>query len=159
MLDEGGWDYPATYSELYQFLLPILAASLSEIVSRVEEENGFEAYRRVAEEKDEIPDNIDFHVELEVQAMGGVKAKDLKATRAAVINLALKAKEYREKVGEHIDESVLKRAVNQSCDVQGSYDWWQGLGSVPEQLDLWATNVSATVVGDMPVLRLTIYLI
>ena len=87
------WRWETKGAELYQFLLPLLNSELGELVSQVDEENGFELYRRMAEEKDEVADDIDFQIEAEIGETASHKCKDLKATKDAVVKLGLKAKE------------------------------------------------------------------
>ena len=81
--------------ELYIYLLPKLNTELATLCQDDFEQNGFEVYRRISDEKDVVHEDMDFHMEVEIQGMGQNKCASVSETHEFIKNLETKAKEYR----------------------------------------------------------------
>ena len=109
-ITRADWHFNHKSPEFYQWLLPLLNADLAEVAGK-EENHGLEVYRLITNEKDEIPADIDFTLEIEIQNMSRKIAKDISQTRDYGKKIDLKATEFLEKVGTHADTNLLKRVL------------------------------------------------
>ena len=102
--------------ELYVYLMPRLSAELGASYEDEADQNGFEVFRLVNAEKDPALENLEFHLEGEIQALGQKRCTDLSETFERMKLLDRKAKEYRKKIARQIEEDKLAQSLWQAMD-------------------------------------------
>lgn len=116
LIDEYKYNYEEMSRELYVYLIPKLNTELATLCHDDFNQNGFEVYRKIHDEKDTTHEDMDFHLEVEIQGMGQHRCGSVEETNEFVKQVELKTKEYREKTGKMISEEMLARVVWQAMD-------------------------------------------
>ena len=102
MIEELGWEFIEKTSELYTFMMPSLNVELATMCKDGFEQNGFEVYRKINEEKDPIHENVEFMLYAELQGMVQKRCRTLAETNELFKALEIKEREFREKTGKVI---------------------------------------------------------
>ena len=101
-------------------MLPRLNSKCASLGLTIEDDDGFELYRRVIREETLAIENQDFHIGLEIQRLAQTESKNIGATKTLIRAIDAKVGESLEKAGTMPKDELLVRVLWAGMDEESA---------------------------------------